>query len=183
MNSSSETDYADLVQIAQSSHKIQTSIEHLAQSINVKSIVEKEGYSKVECEYNEKEEEEQALRQIREEFKDDLNRDKNIIDIIKAIVPRPKTKYYLHYGVRLLVFQSGWSNLVELVPKDDCIILIPVVIDGTAKVTISEPTTGQETTFMLEIKSQLVISGRCSIRIQPGSKVVCVVLCIGKDKE
>jgi hypothetical protein len=106
-----------------------------------------------------------------------------ITNIIIAIVPRPKTQYYLSRIVRLLVFQSGWSNLEELVDKDDCLIFIPVVVTGSAVGSLEERATRRGTTFIFEIESELVISGGCSIYLQPDTKAVCVVLSIGRDKE
>jgi hypothetical protein len=83
-----------------------------------------------------------------------------------------------------LAFQSGWSNLEELVvKKDDCIILIPVQIIGSATGIFEEGATGRKTTFTCEVESELVMSGRCSIEMEPSTKAVCVVLMVGKDKE
>jgi hypothetical protein len=100
---------------------------------------------------------------------------------VKAILPRLE-KYYLSFVVRLLVFQSGWSNLGELVGKDACIILIPAIVVGSDAAVLEEQGTGRRTTFSFQADSELVISGRCSIKMQPANKVVCVVLSIGKDK-
>lgn len=104
-------------------------------------------------------------------------------NIIKEIVPRPEKKYYLSTIIRLLVFQSGLSDLEELVDKDDCIILIPVIVTGSANGSLEERATGQRIPFTFETESELVISGRCSIHLPPQSKAVCVVLSIGRDKE
>ena len=72
---------------------------------------------------------------------------------------------------------------MELVGKgEDCIVLIPIVIAGSPEATLNEPVTGWQTIFIFETGSELVIVGRYSIWIQPRSKVVCVVLCIGRDK-
>ena len=108
-----------------------------------------------------------------------------VADIVKSIVPPPEKKYYLSLGVRLLVFQTGsWSNLMELVGKgDDCIVLIPVVIAGSPEATLHDPETGRQTKFGFEVGSELIIAGRCSIWVGLQSKIVCVVLCIGRDKE
>lgn len=66
---------------------------------------------------------------------------------------------------------------------DDCIILIPVHIIGSAIGVLEEEATRRKTTFTCDVGSELVMSGRCSIEMQPKSKVVCVVLTMGKDKE
>jgi len=179
------------VQVARSSDKVQRLVGDVARYFNVKSIVEKAGYSKVECEYDES----TVLKDVREEFKRDLNREK-IIDLVEPIIPLPKPKspkkksppekkYYLHHAVQLLVFQfqNGWLNLVELVPKDDCIILIPVTVVGPSGATLYESETKRQMEFTFETNSMFIISGKCSIYIPPESKVVCVVLCMGRDKE
>jgi len=65
------------MQITQSSDNVQELAGDLIRYFNIDSIVEKEGYSKVECEYDETE----ALKQVREEFKQYLNRNKKVIII------------------------------------------------------------------------------------------------------
>jgi len=200
MASSSGTDYSDLVQAAKSGHKVQQLIADLSRYFSIEAIANKEGYSKVDCAYDES----KVLGEVREEFKKEFVQSKKVVinplvktwvnaiqltDIVQAIVSRPKKKYYLSYGVRLLAFQSGLSNLGELVVnKDDCIILIPVFIIGSATGTLEEEgteegATARRTTFTCEVGSELIMSGRCSINMQPESKAVCVVLTIGKDKE
>ena len=74
-----------------------------------------------------------------------------------------------------------WSNFHKLAYDDACIILIPVVIAGSSEITLSEPQTSRQTTMDLDTKSALMIAGRCSLWLAPRSKVVCVVLCIGRD--
>lgn len=85
------------------------------------------------------------------------------------------------------MFQSGRSNLRDLVvSKDNGIILIPVRIIGSATGTLDEgATTGtsRHTSFTCEVRSELVMSGRCSITTDVESKAVYVVLILGKDKE
>ncbi|KAH6664049.1 hypothetical protein B0J14DRAFT_608330 [Halenospora varia] len=173
MTSSAHTDCLDLVQATKSGSKVQYLIKDLLKYFNVKAIAEKEGCSRVECSYDVL----MILDSIREEFKKEL-----ITDIIKAIVPRPEKKYYLSFVVRLLVFQSGRSDLGELVGKDDCIILIPVVVIGSDTATLVEQGAGRQTTFSFKVDSELVISGQCLVYMQPANKAVCVVLSIGKDK-
>lgn len=70
----------------------------------------------------------------------------------------------------------------ELVGKDDCIVLIPVAIIGSAEATVEERETERRATLTFTTNSELVITGRCSMWIPPDSKVVCVVLCVAKDK-
>lgn len=72
-----------------------------------------------------------------------------IFDILQAIIPSIEKKYYITFGVRLLVFQSGLSNLEGLVGKDDCIILVPVVIIGPTTAILGERGTARRTTFEL----------------------------------
>lgn len=105
-----------------------------------------------------------------------------ILDVVKEIVQLPGKKYYLSRAVRLLVFQSGWSQLNTLVAKDDCVILIPDVISGSGVATIHDPTTQRQTTFEFKKGFEFIITGRCAIWLEQQSKVVCVVLCIGKEK-
>jgi hypothetical protein len=105
---------------------------------------------------------------------------------VKSILPPPRKKYYLRLGSRLLAFQSGWSDLVELVGKDgkdDCIVLLPIAISGSAEATLLEPDTQRQTALTFQIRSEFIIAGRCAIYFPPQSKVVCVVLCVGRDKE
>jgi hypothetical protein len=85
--------------------------------------------------------------------------------------------------VRLLVFQRGSSNLARLVGKDDCIILIPVVIIGHAAATLEEQGTARRTTFDFKVGSEFILSGQCSMEMQPESKAVCVVLSVGRNKK
>jgi len=68
------------------------------------------------------------------------------------------------------------------VGEGDCLILIPVAILGSDEGSIEEQTTRQQKTVTFDVKSNLFISGRCAIYVQPESMVVCVVLSIGKDK-
>ncbi|KAH6661594.1 hypothetical protein B0J14DRAFT_602846 [Halenospora varia] len=178
MTSSAHTDCLDLVQATKSGSKVQYLIKDLLKYFNVKAIAEKEGCSRVECTYDVS----MILDSIREEFKKELVQSKKITDIIKAIVPRPEKKYYLSFVVRLLVFQSGRSDLGELIGKDDCIILIPVVVIGSDTATLVEQGAGRQTTFSFKVDSELVISGQCLVYMQPANKAVCVVLSIGKDK-
>jgi len=182
MSSASSTDYSDLLQDAPPAKKVRALMESLRAYVDIPSIPVKDGYSKVECLYDESE----VLVNIREEFKKEPAQSKKITDIVKSIVPRPEKRYYISLGVRLLVFQGGWSNLIELVGennRDDCIVLIPIVIDGSAEATVHEPTTKRQSTFTFKTDSEFIIAGRCSIWVQAQSKVVCVVLCIGRDKE
>jgi hypothetical protein len=105
-----------------------------------------------------------------------------LTNIVQTIVPSSEKKYNISLGVRLLVFQSGLLNLVELVPKDACIILIPVAIAGAGEATLYEPTGRQrQMKFTFKTNSELVIiSGRCSVDVSVNNKVVCVVLCMDK---
>jgi len=174
---------ADLVQNAEPARKVQTLIESLAAYIDITSIPDTDGCSKVQCLYDASE----VLVKVREEFKREPARSKQqLADIVKSILAPPRKKYYISLEVRLLVFQSGRSNLMDLLGKDgedDCIVLLPVIITGPAEATVNEPATSRQTTFMFEVGSELIIAGRCSIRVEPQSKVVCVALCIGRDKD
>ena len=194
MTSSSSANCLDLVQAVKSGDNVQSLVGNLLRYFLVDAIAEGENCSTVDCIYDTS----RALDDIREEFKKEFVRSKKVFinppmttfvnvqmqltDVVKAIVPHPKKKYYLSYGVRLLAFRRGWSNLEELVVnKDDCIILIPAYVIGSATGTLKEGT--RQTTFTCEVGSELVMSGRCSIEIQPESISICVVLTIGKDKE
>ncbi|ESZ90918.1 hypothetical protein SBOR_8690 [Sclerotinia borealis F-4128] len=165
MASTSNTDCSDLVQVAQSSLVVQGLVKDLSQYFDPDTITEKEGYSRVEC------------------LQDESKLLQDIIDIIKTIVPRPKERYYMSLIVHLLVFQTGCSKFEEMVGKDDCIILIPVVIIGSGTGMLEEEATGRRTSITMDANSELVISGRCSLYLEPGSKAVCVVMSIGKDKD
>ncbi len=102
--------------------------------------------------------------------------------MVKAIISRPARSYFLSRTVELVVFQHGWSNLGDLVGKDDCIVLIPIAIMGSDEVTIEEWKTARQTTFKFTNASELIMTGRCSMWIPAENKVVCVVLCVGRDK-
>ncbi|OBT82440.1 hypothetical protein VE02_08925 [Pseudogymnoascus sp. 03VT05] len=194
---SSSSNYSDLVQATKSGRKVQELIQDLRGFFEVDAIGEKDGYSKVECHNDEL----KVLDELREQFKIELLTSKKVVkyepvwkicanlinamqfaNIIKDIVPQPEKNYYLSTIIRLLVFQSGLSDLEELVDKDDCIILIPV-LTASVNGSLKERATGQRIPFTFETESELVISGRCSIHLQPQSKAVCVVLSIGRDKE
>jgi len=185
--STGNTEYLDLVQTTKSGDKVQQLVKELFCYFSVQDIANKKGFSKVDCADGGS----KILNGVREEFKNEFVRSnaEKLTNILKAIVPHPKknkNKYYLSYGVRLLAFQDGSSNLEELVvDKDDCIILIPIVIIGPATGTLMEGdgATARQTTFTCEVGLELVISGRCSIKMEPKSKAVCVVLTMGKDKE
>lgn len=103
--------------------------------------------------------------------------------MVKTIVSPPTKSWHISRKIQLLVFQNGWSNLQELVGKDDCIVLMPVAIAGSAGATLTEAKGGQQTNITLEINSEVIITRRCLLGVLPGTKVVCVVLCIAKDKE
>lgn len=175
MNSSSDSDYSDLVQAVQSDQEVQQVVKSLASYFSLDSIPKKDGYSEVECLYDVS----PALEKVREKFKQEYV-DKKISDIVKTIVPRPGKVHYLSRGVSLLVFQSGWSNLADIKGKDNCCILIPVAVEGSGEATIEERSTVRRTTAKFEINSKLIISGRSSLWLPPQSKVVCVVLGAGK---
>ncbi|KAF7877558.1 hypothetical protein EAF04_001233 [Stromatinia cepivora] len=180
MTSSSNADCSDLVQAAQPGQIIQGFVKDLTQYFHPESIPEKEGCSRVKCPYDIS----KTLENIKEEFRKELGRSKEIFDIIKTIVPRPKKSYYMSSIVQLLVFQAGCSNFEELmVGKDDCIILIPVIIVGSAVGIIEEQVSGRRTTITFDTKFGLIISGQCLLYMKAESKAVCVVLSIGKDKE
>jgi len=179
MTSSGDVDCSDLVQATKSGHRVQHLINDLPRYFDVEAIAPGPCYSKVEC----VDDVSKVLDKIKDEFKKELLvKTKKIARIVKAIVPSPKNKYYISPGVRLLVFQDGLSTLEKLVNENDCIVLIPVVILGSAVGTVQEQETGRQVTITFEVESELVISGRCSIYVQPESKAVCVVLSV-RNKE
>lgn len=77
MTSSSSTDYSDLVQTAKSGHKVRSLVEDFPRYFRVENITEGEGYSKVDCLYDES----SVLEEIREEFKKEFVRSKKVIII------------------------------------------------------------------------------------------------------
>jgi hypothetical protein len=93
---------------------------------------------------------------------------------------RPGTKYYLSRAVPLLEFPPGWSNLDTLVAKDDCIVLIPVVISDLVVATIQDAKENRET-FTFQKNFECIISGKCSIWLPQESKVTCVALGIKRE--
>ncbi len=96
--------------------------------------------------------------------------------MVKAIVPHPEKLS----PVDLVGFQ-GESNLVEMAGPDVCHILIPIVIEGTREATLEDPETGRQTTITFKEKSELIVSGRVTIWVEPQSKIICIALAI-KDK-
>jgi len=169
MTEQSTTDYSDLVQTTAPTQKIQDFVETLLPYVNVHAIAEKEGCSKVEFHHNESKVLKEILKEIWKEFQE---------NIIRTTTMIPNAKF-LSKGVRLLVFQGDWSKLYDLVEKDDWIVLIPVVISGSAEATLYDYTTERNTMVVLEPKTEVIIAGRCSMWLAPQSKVVCVVLCLG----
>lgn len=105
-------------------------------------------------------------------------------DIVTAIVTRPAQSktLYISRKVQLLVFQSGWSNLDELVGNNDCIVLIPVAMTRSPLATVADRASGRSTTITFTENSEVMVTGRGTIGMPEGSKVVCVVLCISGDK-
>jgi hypothetical protein len=75
MTSSSSTDYSDLVQIAESSHKIQRLAEDLTRYFNPKDIVAANYFAKVEC----TDDETKVLDEVKEEFKREFRKSKKVI--------------------------------------------------------------------------------------------------------
>lgn len=182
------TNYADLVQTTAPGQKIRDLVDSLTNYVNVDAIAKKEGCSKVECQSDGS----KILKEVWTEFMEEakmvsdglcnkgmrrLADTLQIPDVIEAVVPGGNS---LSTGVRLLVFQAGWSSFYDLVDKDDCIVLIPVVISGSAAGTLYDYTSQRQMAITLETKSELLIAGRCAMWVGPQSKVVCVVLCIGK---
>jgi hypothetical protein len=95
---------------------------------------------------------------------------------------RPGTKYYLSRAVPLLAFPGGRSSFDKFVAKDDCIVLIPVAMNGSVQATVHDPKTKQETAFTFQTGVVYIITGRCSIRLPEGSKVACAGLAIKREK-
>jgi hypothetical protein len=79
------------------------------------------------------------------------------------------------------VLQDGRSNFDKEVGKDDCIVLIPVAISGSPIATVEDPKGERKTTLTFMINFEFMIAGRCSILIADQTKIVCVMLCIGKE--
>jgi hypothetical protein len=97
------------------------------------------------------------------------------------MIPRPEKTYSLS-SVRLLGFQGAVVELEELGGQDTCVVLIPVLTDGSGKAKVEEPKTGRQEDIIFSTQSIIMVSGRCTLWIQEGSKVVCAMLCIGRDK-
>lgn len=102
-----------------------------------------------------------------------------ILDRIEKVVPGGNS---LARGVRVLVFQAGHKDFHELVAREDGIVLLPFVISGSPEATIYDYTTKQQTSITLTTRSQLLLPGRCAMRLGEGTIIVCVVLGLGKDK-
>jgi hypothetical protein len=74
MASNDTTDYSDLAQVAEPARKVQDLIESLAAYFDIMSIPEKEGYTNVECIYDES----TVLNEVRDEFKKEPARSKKV---------------------------------------------------------------------------------------------------------
>ena len=66
---------------------------------------------------------------------------------------------------------------------DNCTVLIPVAMSGTVEALIEEQTSRRQTTLTFTPNSEVMITGKSSIRIPGDSKVVCIMLGIGIRKE
>jgi hypothetical protein len=97
--------------------------------------------------------------------------------MVKAIVPYPEKLS----PVDLVGFQEGGSNLEGMAGPEACHILIPIVIVGTREATLQDPETGRQTVITFKEKSELIVSGRVTIWVEPQSKIICAALAI-KDK-
>lgn len=104
-----------------------------------------------------------------------------ITDVVEAMIPRPETTYSLS-SVRLLGFQGGPAELEEIGGQDVCIVLIPVIIEGSGKATLEDPETERQKDITIKAQSRIIINGRCTISIAEQDRVVCAMLCIRKDK-
>ena len=106
MASKVDIEYLDLVQAAQPARRVQTLIESLAAYVDTASIPAGDGYSKVECPYDEREVLDKIKGGPRRKLPD-LRRsasasfiliyanwvdEQQIADIVKSIVPPPKKK-------------------------------------------------------------------------------------------
>jgi hypothetical protein len=67
-------DYSDLVQVTNSSHKIQDLIRSLPDHFNIESLPEREGLAQIEC----SEDGWKVLEKVKEEFKKDWQRSKKV---------------------------------------------------------------------------------------------------------
>lgn len=62
----------------------------------------------------------------------------------------------------------------------DCVALIPIAISGPEVPALVQDPGGRQTSIMLRKDSEIMIASKCSIRFEPGTKALCVVLCIGE---
>ena len=76
MASKDDVDYADLVQLASSSEKVSALIDSLKSHIKMESVPERGGYTVIES----SPEGSTVLQKIREEFKNDFERSKEVSD-------------------------------------------------------------------------------------------------------
>ena len=72
MSSSGSTDCSDLIQAARSGREVQRLVDDLTRHFRAEDVVEKDGYSKVDCDPK-------LLDDIREEFKREFVRSKQVI--------------------------------------------------------------------------------------------------------
>ncbi|KFZ01483.1 hypothetical protein V500_00749 [Pseudogymnoascus sp. VKM F-4518 (FW-2643)] len=172
MTSSAEN-YSDLCRAVRSGDNIEGLIQELSGETSINAIPDKERWSRVESTFR--------LERIYEEYRKEYVRSKEITNVVEAIIG--PARFYLSDQVRLLVLQWGWTNLNELVPKNDCIVLIPVLMAGSVEVAVQERGSDRRTALTFTANSEFVIAGRCALWLAKGSKIVCVALCIGKNKE
>lgn len=72
MSSNGDTDCSDLVQTTRPSHKVQDLTDSLINYFSTKSILEEEGWSRVECSST-------VLDKVKEAFKKDFLRSKKVV--------------------------------------------------------------------------------------------------------
>jgi hypothetical protein len=65
---------------------------------------------------------------------------------------------------------------------DDCVVLIPVLIIRDGKAIVKDPKTRRQTEIIFRAKSAIIYKKGYMIWIWD-SKIACVMLCIGTDKE
>ena len=96
---------------------------------------------------------------------------------------RPKRVRYFISPAQLVKFGEGTLDLASVAWEPEvCIILIPVAVTGTGEAAVDDPKTKGTKAIQLPTDKEVLVNGRCKIRLAKGDPMACAALCIGRDK-
>ena len=80
---------------------------------------------------------------------------------------------------------SGESDFHQLMGKDDCVGLIPIIITGPPEVIIRDPDAPEKEQRSVKVTLRtdcvFMISGRCLITLPEKTKVACAVFGVWRE--